>query len=291
MSEPRTVESLLRVGTSVLSMSTAIFEDHDNAMEARELLAFCLDEDADDLEHHFEPPRRIRERFLALIARRAAGEPLPFLVGYIDFYGLHLRVKPGAFVPRPSSELTVHRAVELLGRRRATAVDVCTGQGPIAVAIAAECPRAEVWGLDIDADGVAQGRRNARELDIDNLTFRAGDLFAPLPKRMLGSVDLITGHVPYVALHELEDLPTEVIDFEPLYTLSDESVDGMALMRRVIAEAEPWLKPGGWLLLEIAEDLAKNVRRMCRKAGYEDHGFATDDDRLSVVVEARKPTA
>lgn len=259
-------------------------------MEARELLAHCLDEDPDDLDEDFEPPRRVRERYLSMVTRRAAGEPFPFLVGYIDFYGLHLRVKPGAFVPRPSSELAVSRAVKLMARRRSgVIVDVCTGQGPIALAMADEMPKFEVWGVDIDADGIAQGRRNARELDIRNVKFKAGDLFAPLPARLQDSVDLITGHIPYVALHELEDLPAEVIDHEPVFTLSDQSDDGMGLVSRAIIEAVPWLKPGGWLLLEIAEDLASKTRRMCRRAGLTDEGVATDEDGLSVVVEAQRP--
>jgi release factor glutamine methyltransferase len=271
-------------------MSTAIFDDHDNAMEARELLAYVLDEDPDDLEDDLEPPRATRERYLALIARRAAGEPFPFLVGYIDFYGLHLRVKPGPFVPRSSSELTVDRAIERMGRKRAgVVVDVCTGSGPIALAIADELPKCEVWGLDIDPNGVQQGRRNARELDIKNVKLRAGDLFEPLPARLEGAVDLITGHIPYVAPHELEDLPAEVIDHEPVFTLSDQSLDGLGLVERAIKESVPWLQPGGWLLLEIADDLTSKVRKMCRRAGFLDEGVATDEDGLSVVVEARKP--
>lgn len=290
VSEPRRVATLLAIAERVLSDSSAIFEDHDNAMEARELLAHCLDEDPDDLDDDLEPPRRVRERFLSMVARRAAGEPFPFLVGYIDFYGLHLRVKPGPFVPRPSSELTVARAVERLSRKReGVVVDVCTGQGPIALAIADELPNFEVWGLDIDADGIKQGRRNARELEIDNVRFRAGDLFAPLPERLRGGVDLVTGHIPYVAPHELDDLPAEVIDYEPLHTLTDHSEDGLELLRRAVAESLPWLKPGGWLLLEIAHDLTGKVRRYCRKVGFLDEGVATDEDDLSVIVEARKP--
>lgn len=271
-------------------MSTAIFEDHDNAMEARELLAHCLGSESDELEDDHEPPRRVRERYLSMVTRRAAGEPFPFLVGYIDFWGLHLEVKPGPFVPRPSSELTVSRALHRLRRKRSgVVVDVCTGSGPIALAVADELPGFEVWGLDIDADGVAQGRRNARRLDIDNVRFKAGDLFKPLPSRLEGGVDLITGHIPYVAPHELEDLPSEVIDYEPLHTLTDHSEDGLGLVRRAVAESVPWLKPGGWLLLEIAHDLTSKVRRYCRRMGYLDEGIATDEDDLSVVVEARKP--
>lgn len=290
MSEPKSVDQLLDLGTRVLSDSSHIFEDHDNADEARELLSFCLDLDADDLdEHEDEVPRRIRERYLSLVARRAGGEPFPFLTGRIEFWGLELVVRPGAFVPRPSSELTVQRALRKLRRRRdPVVVDVCTGAGPIALALADELPTAEVWGADISIEGLAQGRLNAKRHGLDNVRFKKSDMYDGLPARLRGSVDLITGHVPYVPVGELDDLPAEVREFEPIYTLTDESQDGLGLMRRAVAESVEWLRPGGWLLLEMSHDLPGKIRKLAKKAGLEDHGFATDEDDLSVVVEARK---
>ncbi len=288
MSEPRTVAALLKLGERVLADSTHLFEEHDHRRESEELLAICLDVDPDDLEHELEPPRRVRERFLSLIARRAGGEPLPFLTGHIEFYGLDLKVRPGAFVPRPSSELTVARAARRLrGRKHPTVVDVCTGAGPIALAIADEFPQAEVWGTDISAEGLAQGRGNARRLGIDNVRFRLGDMYGPLPARLRGKVDLITGHVPYIPADEVDDLPSEVKDHEPVYTLTDESDDGLTLMRTTVVEARDWLKPGGWLLMEMSDDMVSKARRLCRQAALEDRGVAADADRLSVVVEAR----
>lgn len=291
MGEARTVEDLLRIGERVLADSTHIFEDHDTDAEARELLAFSMDVDEDDLDDDEEPPVRTRERYLSLIARRASGEPFPILVGHIEFYGLDLKVRAGAFVPRPSSELTVERALRRLRRRsHPLVVDVCTGAGPIAMAIAAEVPRAEVWGTDIDTNGLAQARENARDLEIDNVTFRRGDMYGALPARLEDSVDVITGHVPYVPLEELEDLPSEVREHEPAFMLSDEtSEDGLVLMRKAVGDAPRWLKPGGWLLLEVSEDFGAKIRKLCREVGLEDHGAAMDEDRLSVVVEARKP--
>jgi release factor glutamine methyltransferase len=288
MSEPRTVKQLLGLGTRVLEDSSHIFDDHDNEAEAHELLARTLDIDEEDLEPDAEPSRRLRERYLSLIARRAGGEPFPFLMGFIEFWGLELKVKPGAFVPRPSSELTVELAVDRLKRKKSPiVVDVCTGAGPIALAIADEFPKADVYGADISEEGLAQGRRNAKHLGIKNVTLKAGDMYAPLPARLQGKVDLITGHVPYVHLDEIEDLPSEVREFEPLYTLSDQSGDGLDLMRRAVFESIAWLKPGGWLLLETAEDLASKIKKMFEKAGFEKIHGKTDEDRLSIVIEGR----
>jgi release factor glutamine methyltransferase len=291
MSEPKTVDQLLTIGVRVLDDSTHLFDDHDHDDEAQELLAMVLDvDDLDEVPDDHVPSRRERERFLALIARRAGGEPFPFLTGRIEIYGLSLKVRPGAFVPRPSSELTIDLAVKKVKRKKeAIVVDVCAGQGPIALCIAHELENARVYGCDIDAGGLAQGRSNAKELGIDNVKFLAGDMYEPLPKRLKGSVDLIVGHVPYVPMDEIEDLPAEVREYEPLYTLSDESVDGLTLMRRAVDESVPWLAPGGWLMLELAEDLSKKVMRMCKKAGFTDLKIRSDDDDLSVVVEGRLP--
>ena len=288
MTEAKSVERLLHLGERVLTDSTHIFEGHDLEWETEELMALTLDIDVEDLAMDLKPTRRQRERYLSLIARRAAGEPLPFLTGRIEFYGLDLEVKPGAFVPRPSSELTVARALRKLRRRPSPKiVDVCTGAGPIALALAAELTGSEVWGADISIEGLRQARRNARALKIANASFIVSDMYDSLPSKLRGSVDLIAGHVPYVPIDEIDDLPAEVIDHEPLSTLSDETDDGLVLMRRAIEEAPAWLKPGGWLLLEVSDDLTTVLRRMCRKAGLEDKGAHTDEDRLSMVVEAR----
>ena len=289
MAEPRTVSELLWVGERVLQDSTHLFEDHIHLDLARELLATALKVDEDDLEDDLEPSRAQRDRYLALIARRAAGEPQPFLTGRIEFYGLDLKVWPGVFVPRPSSELTVDRALARLRRKRSpVVVDVAAGTGPIALAVAHEFPAAEVWALDIDQEALGHGRKNARRLGIDNVRFRASDMYAALPARLEGGVDVITGHVPYVPADELEDLPAEVREHEPIHTLTDEG-DGLYLLSRAIDEAVRWLAPGGWLLLEMSDDFAPKARRIVRKAQLLDEEVATDEDGLSVVVEARKP--
>jgi len=290
MSGPTTVSQLLDLAERVLSDSSHIFDDHDNRREAEELLALCLEIEVDDLREESVPSGRTRERFLSLVARRAGGEPFPHLTGSIEFYGLRLEVRPGPFVPRPSSELTVERALKRLRRRKEpVVVDVCAGAGPIALAIADELPHAEVWGTDIDAGGLAQGRRNARRLEIDNVTFRTSDMYGALPARLKGRIDVITGHIPYVPSDEIDDLPAEVREYEPLFTLSDSSLDGLSLIRKAAQEAPEWLKPGGWLLMEISEDLGKKVTRICKQAGFGHIEIASDEDELSVVIEAQLP--
>lgn len=290
MSEPRTVRDLLRLGERVLDDSSHIFEDHDNEQAARELLAHVLKTQAGKLKPDRQVRAQQRDRYLAFIARRAAGEPMPFLLGYIDFYGLELKVRPGAFVPRPSSELIVDRAVRRLRRRKAPAVvDVCTGAGPIALAIADEIPEADVYGIDILAEGLSQGRANARRLGIQNVKLKRGDMYGSLPNRLRGKVDVITAHVPYVPANEVEDLPAEVAEYEPALTITD-SMDGTYLMDVAIRQSPEWLKPGGWLLLEMSDDFAPKARRLLKRYGLVDRGVASDNDGLSIVVEAQAPS-
>nr|MBA3291739.1 peptide chain release factor N(5)-glutamine methyltransferase [Actinomycetota bacterium] len=277
--EPKRVAALLDLAERVLNDSTHLFDDHDHRRESEELMATVLGVDGDDLDLDERPSRRQRERFLSLVARRAGGEPFPLLIGFITFFGYDLKVKSGMFMPRPSSELVVERAlVKLKGRRNPIVVDVATGTGPIALAIGGEVPNAEVWGTDIAPDMIKLGRSNARELELDNVRFKVGDMYGSLPPALEGRVDVVTGHIPYVPKEELDDLPAEVREFEPISTLSDETADGLFLMRMGINGATRWLKPGGWLLLEISDDLEKKVRRMCMKAGLEDHGAASDED-------------
>lgn len=292
MSEPLSVLELIDIGERVLDDSTHIDEDHDTRLEAEQLLAHALDIPHDDIDHDLEavPPRRIRERYLSWVARRCSGEPLPFLLGYTTFYGLELKVRPGAFVPRSSSELTVDRAVRRAKRKRSpVVVDICAGAAPIALAIAHELPDAEVWALDISEEGLAQGRENAKALGVTNVRFRVSDMYNALPASLEGRVDIVTGHVPYVPADELDTLPTEVREYEPLFTLTDDSQDGLTLMRRAVGEAPQWLAPDGWLLLEMSDDLPPTIRSMIGETDLEDKGVASDNDGLSVVVEARKP--
>jgi release factor glutamine methyltransferase len=296
MSEPRSVAELLSVAERVLEDSQQLFADHDRPRMARDLLSAALgltDEHDQDFNHDFdgdlEPPLRTRERFLSYVARRAAGEPFAFITGKAFFYGLQLKVKPGAFVPRPSSELMVTRALKRLANvRDPIVVDVCTGAGPIALAIAHERPDATVWGADISDEGLRQARMNAKQLGLTNARFRNSDMYEALPRSLRHQVHLVTAHVPYVPVDEVDDLPPEVTEYEPVFTLTDQSSDGFDLMTRAILEAPEWLRPGGWLLLEMSEDFTARARRLCRKAGLEDKGVATDADRLSAIVEARE---
>jgi release factor glutamine methyltransferase len=239
--------------------------------EARGLLALCLGLDADDLEDDEAVDGRRARRYRDLIRRRAGGEPMAHILGWTEFGGLRLRVRPGVFVPRQSSEFTVDQALRRLrGRVRPVAVDLATGIGPIALALAAGAPGAEVHGTDISADAIRQARANAGSLGLRNVQFHVGDMFAPLPARVRGAADVLAAHVPYVPHPELGDLPLEVRGFEPEHTLTDYTESGLTLVERAAGEGWAWLRPGGWILLEVSPDFARRVRGLLIRAGYRD---------------------
>ena len=242
--------------------------------EASLLLTFALgdaepSEELDNPQRHVSP--RIRARFLRFVERRATGEPVATILGWTTFRGLRVGVKRGAFLPRQSSELLADLAVQRLRRRqKPVAVDLATGVGPVALAVAQSVPRASVHGTDISVPAVAQARANASSLGLQNASFYRGDLFGSLPRDLRGRVDVITVHPPYVPVREVEDLPVEVKGFEPKSTLTDGSVDGMGLLERTASEAPDWLRRGGWLLVEVSPDRAREVRSRLVRSGYQD---------------------
>ncbi|HEX6261767.1 MAG TPA: HemK/PrmC family methyltransferase [Actinomycetota bacterium] len=267
-------QELVREGERRLKRSPAI--DHWPAdrerREAAALLAKALGRDEEEPEDlDASVPGRVAARFRRLVRRRAGGEPMGHILGWTEFRGLRFRVRPGAFVPRQSSEWTVEQTVRRLRpRRRPVHVDVATGIGPIALAVASEVPKAQVHGTDLMPEGLRQARSNARELGIRNASFHVGDLLEPLPGRLRGRVDAVTGHIPYVPLGEVDDLPLEVRGFEPEVTLTDYTDHGMSLLGRAVLEARGWLRSGGWLLMEVSPDRSRAVKALMQRAGYGD---------------------
>lgn len=255
-------------------------------IEAEDLLAHVLGDDPDPDE---EISGKDRRRFQALVDRRAAGEPIPYIKGYAIFRDLELRTKPGVFVPRDSSEFLAEQAIRRLRKRsHPVHVDLATGGGTIALAVADEVPKAQVWGTDVAADAVKLARRNAKELEL-RARFVVGDLFDGLPKRLRGKVDVITVHPPYVPVGELADLPDEIREWEPAHTLSDRSTDGLGLIGRTVAAAPRWLVRGGWLLMEVSPDRTKEVKRVFAAGGFRDVRSTKGGElRVTRVVVGRR---
>jgi release factor glutamine methyltransferase len=281
-----TAQELIDRAVERLEASPAIdhWQKGRERIEAEELLSHLIGTDwvAGD-----EISPGVRQRFARLIARRATGEPVPYIKGHVEFRGLELLARPGVFVPRDSSEELAEQAVRRLRRRRSpVAVDLATGSGPVALAIANEVKGAEVYGTDLSEAAIRLARQNVRRLDLP-VRFLPGDLFGALPRHIAARVDVITLHPPYVGKRELRELPEEVLKFEPVMSLTDHSPKGMGLIERAAAEAWDWLKPGGWLLIEVSPDRSRQVATILRRAGYTEVRSTKGGLEVTRVLTAR----
>jgi release factor glutamine methyltransferase len=256
-------------------------------IEAEDLLMHAMD--VDEIDANDDVSSSQLRRFDTMVRRRATGEPTQFIKGYAEFRGLRLIARPGVFVPRDSTEFLAEQAVRRLRRRRhGVAVDLATGGGTVALAIANETRGIKVFGSDVSADAVRIARANARRLGL-RATFVTGDLFGALPARLHDVVDVITLHPPYVARGELKDLPEEIRRFEPAHTLTDRSVDGLGLVERAARESGRWLRRRGWLLIEVSPDRARSVVALLRSNGFTDVRSTKGGDlKVTRVVVGRR---
>jgi release factor glutamine methyltransferase len=218
----------------------------------------------------------------ALVGRRALGEPLEQVVGYADFCGVRVRLRPGVFVPRVRSELLVRLAAET-ARPGDLAVDLCCGSGALGLAVRHRQPAVELHAADVDPVAVACAR--------DNLggDVHEGDLYDALPPALRGRVAILLANVPYVATRHIPLLPAEAREHEPATAL-DGGADGLDVFRRVVAGAREWLVEDGILLSEITEAQAGPAAAAVRSADL-DADLLFDDDLEAVVIRGRKSVA
>lgn len=218
--------------------------------------------------------RPLEERELTayreLIKRRRRGEPIAYIRGEREFYGLTFKVDQRVLVPRPDTETLVETALQrtkdrsLYGR----ALDLCTGSGCVAIAFAKSRPTWRVTGSDISPHALAVARDNAERLGaVFNTSLVEGDLFAALPSG--ARFDLITGNPPYIARPEIAELQIDVRDFEPRLAL-DGGEDGLDLVRRIVEQAPEFLEPGGVLALEIGFGQASAVAELFAARGFRE---------------------
>jgi release factor glutamine methyltransferase len=228
----------------------------------------------------------------AMVARRAAGEPLEQVVGWAEFAGLRVLVDPGVFVPRRRSEFLVDVAVLLAGGQDGTVprvvVDLCCGTGALGLAVAVKLARAadvrlrgvELHAADLDPAAVACARRNVTPA---GGRVYAGDLFHALPDSLRGRAGVLICNAPYVPTTEIAFMPAEARDHEALMAL-DGGADGLAILRRAAAEAGAWLAPGGLLLVETSERQAAAMAAVMTAAGLAAQVHEDDESGATVVT-------
>lgn len=226
--------------------------------------------------------------FQELIARRAMHEPVAYLTGDKGFWTLNLKVSPAVLVPRPETELLVEWALALLAPQpRAHVADLGTGSGAIALALASECPRAEIVAMDVSEDALAVARENSHIHDVQNVKFICASFAEFLTPQDTDSTlyDLLVSNPPYIARN---DAHLEALRHEPLIALTD-GADGLQALREIIAMSQPCLRSGGWLLLEHGYDQGESVRALFEQHGYVEIQTRRDLGNQERATGARRP--
>jgi release factor glutamine methyltransferase len=242
--------------------------------------AWILSHWHDAIDTHCSIPYR------TVIERRRAGEPIQYITGEAEFHGLPFRVTRDVLIPRPETEHVVEKVLELAAAFTAPRiVDVGTGSGAIAVALAAKLPHALVTAVDLSPAALEVARENAaRNAVAERVQFMHGDLLAPV----LGETfDIVVSNPPYVAESDRASLSVEVREFEPEQALFA-GADGLGIYRRLIPEAPAALSRGGFLVLEIGYGQDAAVRELLAQAGFAGIGAVPDLQGIPRVAWARR---
>jgi release factor glutamine methyltransferase len=225
----------------------------DASLESKVLLLKSLSISEDMLYSH--PGRLVseseRQRFDELVLKRQKGMPLAYVVGEKEFWSLIFKISPGVLIPRPETELLVEKVIHLSGGNEGVIIDIGTGCGNIAVSLAREIPGARILATDISARALKIAKLNASRHEAGAITFLKGNLFSPLKGLHLeGKCDFIVSNPPYVSEEEWETLQNDIRLHEPKGALVSGST-GLEIIEKLVSRAPEFLKPGGYLCVEI----------------------------------------
>ena len=271
--ESRSLNSENRISESLVAATARLSNVSESPrLDAELLLARAIDVTRSYLFAHpdDELDEAAAERFRRAVERRAGGMPLAYITGEKEFWSMSLVVSPDTLIPRPDTEVLVEQALSLLPRRAAVGIlDLGTGSGAVALAIARERPLSDLVATDVSEAALKIAAESARQLGIPNVEFVHGDWFAPLAGR---SFDLIVSNPPYVAagdehLDELRHEPRDAL-------VAGE--DGLDAIRIIAAQAGAFLVPGGYLLVEHGNQQASVVAEVLLDCGWRDMRTASD---------------
>jgi release factor glutamine methyltransferase len=258
----------------------------DNArLEAEWLLCAATGLDRVGLYLNYDKPLSDEElaNYRALVTRRGRREPLQHILGSQEFCGLDFEVTPDVLIPRHDTETLVHEALSLMPRA-GSILDIGTGSGCIAVALAKQLPLATITAIDISGSALTIARKNAEKNGVA-IEFLQGSLCEPVAGRYF---DLIVSNPPYIASRDIEALEPEVRNFDPRSAL-DGGEDGLDIYRALIPSALSCMNPGSWLVVEIGAGQAQNVKHMFRVAGeFGDVITACDPGGIVRVVGGQR---
>ncbi len=222
-------------------------------------------------------PENIILKIDEFLQRRTKREPIQYILGYTEFYGLRIKVGSGVLIPRPETELLVEEAKKIISKfeirnSKFTFLDLCSGSGCLSLALAKEFPEAKFYGTDTSEVAIRYAKENVELNNINNVTFLKGNLFEPLKNLVF---DLIVSNPPYIRKDDIKNLQMEVKDWEPVEAL-DGGIDGLDYYRLIIAGARGYLKENGYLILELGVGQSDAVRKLAEDEGFKNISLVKD---------------
>jgi release factor glutamine methyltransferase len=255
-------------------------------LNAELLLMFTLD--CDRAYFHAHPERELTsqelQRYEDALAKRASGIPAQYITGHQEFWGMDFIVTPAVLIPRPETEHVIETVLANVGRTLLSAkiIDIGTGSGCIAIALATELPDAEIHASDISRAALEIARANAARLGQSRIQFHESDLFSKVETR---NFDFVISNPPYVGESEKDQVQLEVRKHEP-HNAVFAGPTGLEIIERLIPQAHDALKPGGWLVMEISGTIVEGVKRLL--FGWQEIQIINDLQGIPRVVAARK---
>jgi len=282
-----------------LNQTTKYLKDHQiesPRLDAELLLARSLNLSREGLYRNFHSPleEREKETLEKMIQRRISGEPLQYILEHQEFWSIDFKVDPRVLIPRPETELLVEQSLLILSenslRGIPSVLEIGTGSGAIAIALAKEVKNIFLVATDISRDALDLAKENAEAAGVQHqIEFVNGDLFGPLrSSKEEGPFDLILSNPPYIVHPEIGSLAKEVRDYEPTIAL-DGGEDGLEFYRRIISGAPFYLREGGWLLLEIGQGQSEKIAEQIKRSRvFLKPQILLDLSGIERVVKAQK---
>ncbi|KAA3440251.1 peptide chain release factor N(5)-glutamine methyltransferase [Rufibacter hautae] len=234
-----------------------------------------------------EAPEEVQKQVQGYLERLLRHEPLQYVLGEASFYGREFMVTPAVLIPRPETEELVQRVIKTYQHHsEVKLLDIGTGSGCIPITLAAELPRAQVWGLDVSSAALKVSKANAEKL-VQSVTWLQQDILVEMPALAPNSLDAVISNPPYVLEEEKEQMRQNVLAFEPHLALFVPNEDPLLFYRRIAVVAQQLLKKGGKLFFEINERFAEETVEMLREMGYQEIRVYKDlrgKDRVSGAV-------
>lgn len=279
------IDEILKTAAEILAKSGI----NEPRRQAVSLLALALNKDRTFLIAHpeYEPGPGEQALFDEFLARRSAREPLQYIRGTQEFYGLEFEVAPGVLIPRPETEILVENSISLLADKEGPIFcEVGTGSGCIGISILHEAPAASAVGLDISGPALDLTQKNAQKHGVsDRLRLLRSDVFSAIAGEKF---DLIVSNPPYIPKAEYDVLQPEVRDFEPETALTDGG-SGLSIIERIAQDSPAFLKPGGFLLMEIGFGQAEKVAKIFNADPWQSFEILPDLQSIPRTVKARLP--